>query len=62
MPRIFDNIAQSLLSALCDTLQVADRADSCVGYFNLRSFPLVPAPVKVAAQNAYRDVERGLIR
>jgi hypothetical protein len=28
----------------------------------LSTFPLVPDPVKVAAQNAYRDVERGLIR
>ena len=28
----------------------------------LASFPLVPDPVKVAARNAYRDVERGLIR
>ncbi len=28
----------------------------------LTTFPLVPEPVKVAAQNAYRDVERGLIR
>ena len=27
----------------------------------LSTFPLVPDPVKVAAQNAYRDVERGLI-
>ena len=27
----------------------------------LNSFPLVPEPAKVAAQNAYRDVERGLI-
>jgi len=28
----------------------------------LNSFPLVPEPIKVAAQNAYRDVERGLIK
>jgi hypothetical protein len=28
----------------------------------LTTFPLVPDPVRVAAQNAYRDVERGLIR
>jgi len=28
----------------------------------LTTFPLVPEPVKVAAQNAYRDVERGLVR
>ena len=27
----------------------------------LSMFPLVSDPVKVAAQNAYRDVERGLI-
>jgi hypothetical protein len=28
----------------------------------LSTFPLVPDPVKVAAKNAYRDAERGLIR
>jgi hypothetical protein len=27
----------------------------------LAAFPLVPQPVKVAAHNAYRDVERGLV-
>ena len=28
----------------------------------LSTFPLVSDPVKVTAQNAYRDVERGLVR
>ena len=28
----------------------------------LTTFPLVPAPVKVAAHNAYRDVERGRVK
>ena len=28
----------------------------------LTTFPLVADPVKIAAQNAYRDVERGLIK
>lgn len=47
MPNIYDNIANHLTNGLNDTLELSNRTDFCVGYFNLRGWKEVAGKIEL---------------
>ncbi len=46
MPKIYDNIENHLSKGLKETLELSQRADFCVGYFNLRGWKEVAEKIE----------------
>jgi hypothetical protein len=58
MPRIFDNIEQSLFPALQETLELFQRNDFCVGHFKLRGWKQIDSYIEKWSGGDEREIKQ----
>ncbi|KAA6328876.1 hypothetical protein EZS27_022269 [termite gut metagenome] len=59
MPKIYDNIENHLTQGLNETLELSQRTDFCVGYFNLRGWKEVAENIDKLEGASVREGENG---
>jgi superfamily II DNA or RNA helicase len=62
MPRIYDNINNHLTKGLNETLEVSNRTDFCVGYFNLRGWKQVAEKIDLLSGQSITEGKEDIHR
>src|SRR2546423_18507 len=62
MPKIYDNIENHFSKGLNETLQVSNRTDLCVGYFNLRGWREIGDKVDMLCGERIKEGDDDLYR
>lgn len=62
MPKIYDNIENHLTKGLNETLELSNRTDFCVGYFNLRGWKEVADKIDILSGSIVNEGKEDLHR
>lgn len=57
MPTIYDNIENKFEEGLNRTLENSNRADFCIGYFNLRGWEMVSNSIEIIKTGNFHKLQ-----